>query len=260
MKDKLGRKQMSTEGYELEVIGYRNDKDMDVRINDEHETVYESVKFWDFKSGAIRNPYHPTVFGVGYLGVKRGQASQLIKGKKLSKKCSNLWRGMLSRCYDPYTMNKYLAYINVTVCNEWHNYKNFTKWFLDNYYEIENENTELDKDILIKGNTTYSPEACAFVPTKINRMFGGGYKGVEGIPLGVCISRNVKDKKYVARYRNALLNDNIHIGYFKTKEEAFYEYKKHREVHIKEVADYYKDSVPMYVYEALYNWNIEMWD
>ena len=47
-------------------------------------------------------------------------------------------------------MNK--NYLDVTVCEEWHNFQNFAKWFYENYYEISGEKMRLDKDILIKGN------------------------------------------------------------------------------------------------------------
>ena len=35
---------------------------------------------------------------------------------------------------------------------------------------------ELDKDILEKGNKTYSPETCCFVPRVINSLYKTNYK------------------------------------------------------------------------------------
>ena len=47
-----------------------------------------------------------------------------------------------------------------SVCEEWKHFSNFKKWFDENYIE----GFDIDKDILIKGNKVYSPEACSFVP------------------------------------------------------------------------------------------------
>ena len=52
----------------------------------------------------------------------------------------------------------------------------------------------------------------------------------------------------------------IALGEFSTPEEAFYAYKKYKENVIKEVADKYKPLIPGKVYEALYNYEVDITD
>ena len=78
---------------------------------------------------------------------------------------------MLGRCYNEYNLKRRPTYKGCEVCDEWLNFQNFAEWFDNNYYTIDNEAVCLDKDILIKGNKTYSPEACVFVPITINSLF-----------------------------------------------------------------------------------------
>jgi hypothetical protein len=47
---------------------------------------------------------------------------------------------------------------------------------------------QLDKDILVKGNKVYSPDACVFVPQCINILFTKSHKShktKEKLPMGV---------------------------------------------------------------------------
>lgn len=75
-----------------------------------------------------------------------------------------IWRNMLERCYCEKTQEKFPTYKGCTVCEEWHLFSNFKKWFHDNYVE----GWELDKDILFINNKMYSPQTCCFVPREIN--------------------------------------------------------------------------------------------
>jgi hypothetical protein len=47
---------------------------------------------------------------------------------------------------------------------------------------------------------------------------------------------------------------------YSTIEDAFYAYKELKEQEIKKVADYYQQYIPRELYEALYNWEIEITD
>ena len=57
-------------------------------------------------------------------------------------------------------------------------------------------------------------------------------------------------------------NKSIHrnLGYFETPKEAFKSYKTFKEQYIKQVADEYKDKIPKKLYEAMYNWKVEITD
>ena len=50
------------------------------------------------------------------------------------------------------------------------------------------------------------------------------------------------------------------LGTYRTEIEAFNAYKMRKEQFIKEVADKYKDELEPRVYEALYNYQVEITD
>jgi len=53
---------------------------------------------------------------------------------------------------------------------------------------------------------------------------------------------------------------NKYLGSYKTEHEAFEVYKYHKEKNIKEVADYYKDKIPTKLYDAMYDYEVEITD
>ena len=202
-----------------------------------------------------KNPYCKTFFNIGFIG-----DGNYVH--KTHKNIYNTWVDMLRRCYEPYYLNRYPSYIDCYVCEEWHNFQNFAKWYEENIYNCNNERMHLDKDILIKGNKIYSPETCIFVPERINMLFTKRQKCRGKYPIGVCyMKRNnklqsachiIKNKKKTCKF----------LGYFPLNKpfQAFYAYKIFKESYIKQVADEYKDSIPQKLYNALYKWEVEIND
>ena len=118
----------------------------------------------------------------------------------------------------------------------------------------------LDKDILVKGNKIYSPETCVFVPQNINTLFTKRNKVRGEYPIGVSFYKNTN--KYLAQC-NILINGKSQykkLGYYNNIEDAFNAYKESKEANIKQVADYYKDNIPNKLYEAMYNYEVEITD
>ena len=73
-----------------------------------------------------------------------------------------------------------------------------------------------------------------------------------------------KNNKYVSQYSyyDFIKKKKIKkgLGYYNTIEEAFNSYKIAKENNIKRVADYYKNKIPQKLYEALYNYKVEITD
>ena len=169
---------------------------------------------------------------------------------------------MLQRCYDPYYINKEVSYIDCYVEEYFHNFQNFAKWHEENYYECNGEVMQLDKDILVKGNKIYSRETCIFVPQRINNLFTKRQNCRGKHPIGVswierdkvfssgCCIYDAKLKKKKRKW----------LGNFDNEIEAFICYKNFKENYIKEVADEYKESIPIKLYEALYKYEVEIND
>jgi len=215
----------------------------------ENGYVVPKTRYEFFVKGNITSPYDKTVHNVGYFG--EGEYKSSFNGKQTKQYA--YWHQMMNRCYASFYNIE--AYKYCTVCEEWHNYQVFAKWYDENYYEVQNEVMCLDKDILIKGNKIYSPETCVFVPQYINTLFIKTLERKNELPIGVVLDKNKNRKK---RYRASA--DKIFIGMFETPEEAFNGYKNVKELHIKQVTDKYKKYIPKILYDAMYNYKVEITD
>ena len=198
-----------------------------------------------------KNLYEATVYGVGFMG--EGPYKSKVNGK--STREYNIWHSMMDRCYNEKHSDRYPTYKDCTVCEEWHNFQTFCSWFDNNFREIPGEKMALDKDILIKGNKVYGPDTCVFVPKKINSLFVKSDASRSDLPIGV---QQVKSGKYQASV--SINGKDKKLGRFNTKEEAFEMYKKAKEQHIKDVAEQYKDRIPKSLYDAMYNYEVDMYD
>ena len=204
------------------------------------------------QKGKISNPFHKSQLEIGFIGV--GEYTKVQNRKRYET-----WSGMLERCYNPKYHAKEKSYKDCTVCEEWHNFQNFAKWYDENYYEVKGEQMDLDKDILVKGNKVYSPETCIFVPKLIN-SFTNKRQNLRGdLPMGVtCKSDN--NKKYIARCGNPISEKREYLGVFENPNDAFYAYKLRKENNAKILADYYKDKIPQKLHETLYSYCVSIDD
>jgi hypothetical protein len=115
-------------------------------------------------NGDVKDVFYPSVHGVGFFG--NGDYKAFTTSTKKSTKQYKSWIGMLERCYSAKLHAKHPTYIGCSVCNDWHNFQVFAKWFDDNYID----GYHLDKDIKIDGNKIYSPKTCLFVSAKDNTI------------------------------------------------------------------------------------------
>lgn len=243
-------------GYTMQIIEYNRYKDIIVEFQDKHKTKIHT-NYQAFLKGEVKNPFYPIVYGVGYLGEGKYKTSE--NGKKTD--AYKVWYGMLQRCYDPYYLNKHPTYIDCYVCEEWHNFQNFAKWFHKHYYECNGEKMHLDKDILVKGNKIYSSDTCIFVPERINSLFTKCDRKRGKYPIGV--SPHKLTNKLQAKCSILDKNDKNKtefLGCYNTSKEAFLAYKQFKENYIKQVADEYKELIPNKLYDALYRYEVNIGD
>jgi len=218
-------------------------------IKFEDGTILYNRVYSKLKEGKAKNPNFPTVYGVGIIG--QGKHKCGSEGKVLKK--YSCWNSILFRSYSEKHHIKYPTYKDVTVCEEWKYFQNFGDWFEENWKLYMDNTWHLDKDILIKGNKIYSPETCCFVPREINGLFTNNSVKRGLYPIGVVKEGN----KFRAQ---SCSNKRRYIGTFDTPKEAFEVYKTAKEQYIKEVADKWKDLIDPRVYEAMYNYKIEITD
>ena len=179
--------------------------------------------------------------------------------KERSRYC---WNRLKDRIFNFDKREKDRNYENCSICEEWLEYSNFKKWFDENYYEIEGQRMCLDKDILHKGNKIYNPENCIFVPNNINLLFTKRQKNRGGLPIGVCFNKQANKFQANCRIFSTETEKSLKktLGLFNTSEEAFLKYKEAKEQNIKVMADYYKDAIPQKLYDAMYNYVVEITD
>jgi hypothetical protein len=250
-KKRTGETKRNNFGSLMEIAEYKTYSNITVRFPETNTLVNTGYNY--FLKGAVKNPYDKTVYGIGYNGRGKYKASE--NGKKSLAYLT--WIEMIRRCYSETLHKRSPTYRDCSVCSEWHNFQNFGVWFDDNYYKIDNEVMNLDKDILMKGNKIYSPETCVFVPGRINTLFIKRSTKKGKYPIGV--GYNKKSKIYMAKCK---IGDEkvVHVGSYKTSIEAFYGYKEYKENHIKQVADNYKNKIPDNLYKAMYSYEVNITD
>jgi hypothetical protein len=260
-KERLNELRYNNKKELMKIIEYNNSNDIIVEFQDEYKGI-KHTNYSSFKKGEVSNPYGKTIFDIGYFGVGK-------YNKKDYPKIYNTWRHMLERCYDPYFINyKRITYKDCIVCEEWHNFQNFAKWYEENYYECNNEKMHLDKDILYKGNKIYSPDYCIFVPMRINCLFTKTNVNRGKYPIGVYYKFKKVDKyeyHYLEVSCSILENGIKKSKVLKTLPldkpfQAFTVYKQFKENYIKQVANEYKNLIPKKLYDALYDYKVEIND
>lgn len=255
-KERLYEDNYNYQGCLMKIIEYNKAIDIVVEFQDNYKAKVHT-EYSNFLKGQVKNPYYPSVHGVGILGIKYPPS---LNGK-ITKEYK-AWISMLNRCFKKEYKNKYPTYIEVTCCNEWLIYENFYEWLhsqpnFDKWLK-DDKRWCLDKDIIIKGNTIYSPNTCCLVPENVNNLFIKPKRNKKTLPIGVGICGN----KYKARYNNPNTNKVEHLGVYSTPEEAFFAYKSAKENHIKQMAqkEYDEDNITIQCYNAMINYKVEITD
>lgn len=239
----------------MKIVEYNSATDIIVEFQDEYKIKVNSI-YANFKSGSIKNPYYPSVYEVGIIGTKYPRSVNCRNIKEYEA-----WRCILRRCYDDKVKDKQPTYNGVSCCEEWLSYENFYEWLhsqpnFDKWYN--GKRWAIDKDIFMKKNKVYSPEACCLVPQNVNCLFLKREAERGKYPIGV---RYTKDG-FVAVCRNPFLNKSVELGCYSTPEKAFNAYKKYKEMIIKEVArvEYRAGHITEECYKAMLKYEVEITD
>lgn len=204
------------------------------------------------KLGGVANPMHPSVYGVGYMGIGAFTSRD--------KRLYSLWVTMLKRVYCPKYHKTQPAYKGTSVCEEWWDFQNFAKWCMNqihfNSKDERGKSYQLDKDLLVKGNRAYSPDTCCFIPQEINSSIIVHYSDVSKDKV-VGIFKHKVTKRYRV-FSSVVGGSRVHIGYFKTQEEAIEVYKRSKITHNKALAEKWEGKIDDVAYIALLNRKIEV--
>lgn len=253
--NRIGMEKYNNQNCLMKIIEYNNCKDIVVEFQDEYKAKVHTSYRW-FLIGRIKNPYHPSVYNIGKLGIKYPMS---INGKHIKEYTA--WTSMLKRCFVEKFKEKYPTYKNVICCDEWLLYENYYEWLhkQPNFDKWLNEDKWcVDKDILVKGNKVYSPKTCCIVPHNVNILFAKRDAKRGDLPIGVIRFGD----RYRADCRNPFTNKQDHIGYYDTSEQAFQIYKSHKEKLIKQVAqmEYSNGNITKQCYDSMMKYEVEITD
>ena len=167
-RERLGEEKCNKQGCLMRIVEYNKSSDIVVEFQDKRKTRIKTM-YKEFVKGSIKNPYHPTIYGVGMRGNK-------YPAKVNGKICREYytWRNMLYKVFDDEYKEKYNTHLNATCCEEWLCFENFYDWVhkqsnAENF--LKGNNWILNRKIIDKDNEVYSPEYCFLVPQNVDRLF-----------------------------------------------------------------------------------------
>lgn len=215
---------MNNQGCLLEILNIRSKSEVKVIFLDKNQyTCVTSLE--SLRDGGVRNVYHRSVFGVGFIGdFSEGSDTEVYR----------IWQQMLRRCYSEEWLRKYKSYSGCTVCEEWHNLSNFNKWFINQKRKGKyKQGWQLDKD-LVGNSKNYCPENCLFLPEEVNQSLVSFSK-----------SKVIMKQKEGYCYYARIGGVEARSPKFPTKEEALDHYMTARSTNIQKLLDKYKIEVEL---------------
>lgn len=188
------------------------------------------------------NKWKRTVFGIGYLGCNDADATR-------DNYIYSKWANMMQRCYDEETHRLKPYYAPCTAEIEFQNFSNYRKWHKEN--AMGDRKVDLDKDVLIRGNTVYGSETCTLIPHFTNTIFEN-----RGADTNIVLNNDTG--KYDVTM--SILGKREEVGTFDTEEEAKQGFIDYKQDYIRKYAKKCKGKVPNKTYEAMVNWVVETAD
>ena len=248
-KDCVGKVCKSKSSGDFKIVKYNDAYNVDVQFL---KTGFEAVvELGNIRNGGVKDPYSPSVYGVGILGTKYPSKVNGVLTKEYV-----LWKGMLKRCYSDAYKKRYPTYEGCRVSENFKSYEYFYEW-CHKQIGFGNEGWQLDKDLLVKGNKVYSEDTCVFIPQEVNSLLVKNTASRGEHLMGV--SWSTPNKAFKARVcKNK--GKSEHLGYFKTEIEAFNTYKQAKEAFVKEQANKWKGQIDTRAYQALMNYKVEITD
>ena len=248
-KDCVGKILKSKNSGGFKIVKYNNSRNVDIQFTN---TGFEtSAQLEHIKNGNVKDPYLPSVHGVGIAGAKYPITVNGVKTKEYM-----LWCSMLERCYNATYQKQRPTYEGCEVSDNFKSYEYFYEW-CNKQIGFDNEDWHLDKDLLIKGNKVYSEPTCIFIPREINSLLTKSTASRGEHLIGVFWNKT--NKAFRARV-NKNKGKQEHLGYFNTEIEAFNAYKQAKESFVKGQANKWKSQIDIRAYNALMNYKVEITD
>ena len=248
-KDCVGKVCKSKSSGDFKILKYNDSANVEIQFVNTGYCKVAEIK--EVRNGLIKDPYTPSVFGVGILGTKYPSRTNGVRTKEYV-----LWKSMLERCYSTILKKRHPTYIDCEVSDNFKSFEYFYEW-CNKQIGFSNKDWHLDKDLLVKGNKLYSENTCVFIPSEINTLLTKREASRGENLIGVCWSKTHKAfRAMVCKNRGK----PEHLGYFKTELEAYNAYKVAKESFVKEQANEWKSQIDDRAYNALMNYEVNIDD
>lgn len=252
-KLKVGSEYKTNKGFKYKIKEYISASKVLIKFepDDLCPDGYERyVAKYYIKDGCIDYPFERTVAGVGYCGYLKGEF-------KSDRRIQNIWIKMIKRCYDPSEKDK--SYEDCSVCESWHNHKNFQIWYKEQecsgYYQ---KGYQLDKDILNPKAKEYSPDNCRLIPESINSFTNNNSDSRKtNLPSGV--SWKAKNNKYQVSIKSGY-KSNKYLCLVDCPKEGYDVYKTEKVKVAKKLAEDWEGLVDPEILDVLRNYECPEWD
>lgn len=221
---------------DFRVIKYINTKIVHIEFID--TGFIKTAGAGDIRKGAVKDLLFRCIYGVGFIG--EGEYTTRPDGGDVCKSYRT-WSNMLKRCYARID-GECPTYEGCYVSEDWHNYQNFAKWYVDNYPN-DGKQYQLDKDLLVAGNKLYSKATCIFVPRWLNNFTTDSGTARGEFPIGVSYSKI--HKKYISRCDSP--NGRRHLGKYDNPTDAYNAWFKRKMEMASEYKEY-MDSIDTRIY------------
>lgn len=158
----------TNKGFPVQIIKYTDKNHVLVKST---TTGWEgTVRSDKLRISGVKDPYYPSVYGVGYMG----EGCYLSSTNGSMTPSYDRWRSMLGRCYD----TEHIAYPRygvkgVYVASEWHNFQVFAKWYDESCQALGiplKNDYHIDKDKNHEGEETkyYGTDTCCLITSEEN--------------------------------------------------------------------------------------------
>lgn len=233
---------------------------------DKNNNYYKNLVYVDDKEAyAVKNG----VVSMDEYVSRQEYIDYIYKGNQKAREGYNT---MYQRTHDKEFQKRHPQYADATMYKPWEDDPELCMEYLESIlYECNGEQMVVDKDLLVKGNKEYAPNKICWLPWTLNVMLSNSKKHYnlrynclknEELPYGVRYDES-RDKYYAEISMDKALRDEVEkvrplkLRYRNTPEEAFADYKKHKEAYIIMMADKYIDYLPVNVYDALIDYEVE---
>lgn len=161
---------------------------------------------------------------------------------------------MMTRATSPNYKIKYPTYINVTVSDNMRDYQYFVPW-CRRQVGFGNLGWVLDKDLVLKGNTTYHEDICVFVPPILNGFILNKYTSRRDLSLPLGVSWSETEGKFRA-FCSQLNGKNRTIGRYNNPTDAGLAYIEFKNNLARDLANTWRGKVDERVIDFLLNYDV----